>query len=108
VERRKLPGTNALLKSVLIISVAEYRARRVISEVLHEYAGGEAYAMAGAGNVNNNIPGNVFAALHNHLDGSPCVPEVSGMQVKVKAATEELFYDPDVRVACDPGDHAKL
>ena len=30
------------------------------------------------------------------------------MKVKVKAANEELFYYPDVMVACDPADHAKL
>ena len=98
----------ALLKVDLLISVEDYLVGEVISEVRHEYVGGEVYAMAGASNVHNIIAGNVFAALHYHLDGSPCVPYVSDMRVRVKAANEELFYYPDVMVACDPTDHAKL
>ena len=99
---------SALLKSDLIVSVEEYLAGEVISEIRHEYVGGEVYAMAGASNVHNIIALNLAAALHNHLDGSPCVPYVSDMKVKVKAASEELFYYPDVMVACDPTDNAKL
>ena len=67
----------ALLKADLLISVEDYLVGEVISEVRHEYVGGEVYAMAGASNVHNIIAGNVFAALHYHLDGSPCVPYVS-------------------------------
>ena len=64
--------------------------------------------MAGASSVHNIIALNLAAALHSHLDGSPCVPYVSDMKVKVKAANEEMFYYPDVMVTCDPADNARL
>lgn len=97
-----------LLKSELLISVDDYLSGELISEVRHEYVGGEVYAMAGASHVHNLISGNLFAALHQHLEGSPCVPYVSDMKVKVKSAREELYYYPDVMVACDPSDNARL
>ena len=89
------------------ISVEEYLSGEQLSDVKHEYIAGQVYAMAGASNVHNIIALNLAAALHNHLDGSPCVPYVSDMKVKVKAAHEELFYYPDVIVAWDPSDHAR-
>ena len=47
---------SAVLKSDLVISVENYLAGEVISEVRHEYAGGEVYAMAGASNVQSPFP----------------------------------------------------
>jgi Uma2 family endonuclease len=98
----------ALLKSEILVSVEDYLSGELLSEIRHEYVGGEVYAMAGANNTHNILSGNIFAALHAHLEGTPCVPYVSGMKVKVKAANEEIFYYPDVMVACDPFDNAKL
>ena len=103
-----MPGMSALLNSELLISVDDYLSGELISEVRHEYVGGEVYAMAGASHVHNIIALNLAAALHQHLEGSPCVPYVSDMKVKVKSAREELFYYPDVMVACDPSDNARL
>ena len=103
-----MPGMSALLKSELLISVDDYLSGELISEVRHEYVGGEVYAMAGASHVHNIIALNLAAALHQHLEGSPCAPYVSDMKVKVKSAREELFYYPDVMVACDPSDNARL
>lgn len=103
-----MPGMSALLNSELLISVDDYLSGELISEVRHEYVGGEVYAMAGASHVHNIIALNLAAALHQHLEGSPCAPYVSDMKVKVKSAREELFYYPDVMVACDPSDNARL
>ncbi len=103
-----MPGMSALLKSELLISVDDYLSGELISEIRHEYVGGEVYAMAGASHVHNIIALNLAAALHQHLEGSPCAPYVSDMKVKVKSAREELFYYPDVMVACDPSDNARL
>ena len=99
---------SALLKSELPVSVEDYLTGEPGSEIRHEYVGGEVYAMAGASNIHNIISLNLAAALHAHLEGGPCVPYVSDMKVRVKSATEELFYYPDVMVACDPSDNAKL
>jgi len=96
------------LKSDLLISVEDYLAGELLSDIRHEFVGGEVYAMAGASHIHNIISLNLAAALHRHLDGSPCVPYVSDMKIKVKAANEELFYYPDVMVACDPADNARL
>ena len=99
---------SALLKSDLLVSPEDYLNGELVSDIRHEYVGGGVYAMAGASNTHNIISGNIFAALHAHLEDGPCVPYVSDMKVKVKSANEEMFYYPDVMVACDPSDNAKL
>ena len=58
-----MSAMSALLKSDLIISVEDYLVGETISEVRHEYVGGEVYAMAGASDIHNIIALNLAAAL---------------------------------------------
>jgi metal-sulfur cluster biosynthetic enzyme/Uma2 family endonuclease len=84
------------------ISVDDYLAGELVSQVKHEYLGGYVYAMAGARNAHNQIAGNLFARLHARLRGDACQPFNSDTKVRVKLPTHVRFYYPDVSVVCEP------
>ncbi len=86
------------------ISVEDYLESERDSEVRHEYIGGQVYAMSGASEAHNLISGNIFAALHAHLRGSPCRAFINDMKVRLSIAGDDVFYYPDVFVTCDPAD----
>jgi len=92
------------LKELEPISVADYLAGEPLSEVRHEYLGGTVYAMAGASEDHNIVAGNLFAALHSHLRGKPCRAYMADLKVRLQIARTDIFYYPDVMVACDPRD----
>lgn len=86
------------------LSVEEYLAGELRSEIRHEYVGGTVYAMAGTSEEHNTIAGNIFAALHAHLRGKPCRVFIVDMKVRLFIAREDVFYYPDLMVTCDPRD----
>jgi Uma2 family endonuclease len=61
--------------------------------------------MAGASEDHNRIAGNIFSFLHEKLRGKRCEPFMADM--KFKLPDSEVFYYPDVLVACEPSDNAK-
>jgi Uma2 family endonuclease len=85
-----------------LVSIDDYLAGELVSEVKHEYLGGVLYAMAGARNAHNLISGNVFAALHLLLRGSGCRPFNSDTKLRVRLPTHIRFYYPDCSVICQP------
>lgn len=87
-----------------LITVEDYLAGEPLNEVRHEYIGGVVYAMAGASREHNTLAGNLFAAVHEHLRGKPCKVFMADLKVRLEVAREEIFYYPDVAVACDPRD----
>lgn len=86
------------------LSVEEYLAGEQRSEVRHEYLDGVVYAMAGASIRHNLISGNLFTSLRSHLRGSPCGVFIADVKVRLEVATNDIFYYPDVMVACDSRD----
>jgi len=68
----------------------------------NEYIDGEVFAMSGASDAHGTVAGNVFAALHAHVRGTPCKPFIADMKVHV--ATANSFFYPDILVTCDPRD----
>jgi Uma2 family endonuclease len=90
------------------ISVDDYLAGEETSEIKHEYVGGVVYAMAGASKEHNLIALNIYAALRHGLRGGPCRAFVSDIKVRLEALHDEVFYYPDVMVACDPRDTHRL
>jgi len=96
----------ALAQKKLPLSEEDYLAGEEHSEVRHEYLAGEVYAMSGASARHNTICGNLFAALHRHLAGSPCRVFMSDLKVRLKVLDDTYFYYPDVMVACRPEDSA--
>lgn len=93
-----------VLKLRELVSVADYLAGEPTSEFRHEYIGGEIHAMAGASEEHNAISGNLFAALLSHLKGRRCRAFIHDMKVRLQIAGDDIFYYPDVMVACDPRD----
>ena len=87
------------------ISVEEYLDGEPSSLVRHEYVGGAVYAMAGASKDHNQICENLWSTIDAHL-GAPSLCRVfaSDLKVRLLISCEDIFYYPDVMVACDPRD----
>jgi Uma2 family endonuclease len=67
-----------------------------------EYFAGEVFAMVGVRRQHATVAGNVFASLREHLRGTPCLPFISDMKLRV--ATADAFFYPDIMVTCDARD----
>jgi Uma2 family endonuclease len=89
-------------KQIDLVSVDDYLALELSSEVKHEYSGGYVYAMAGAKNVHNRIAGAWYGSMHAQLRGKPCEPFNSDTKVRIKFPTHTRFYYPDGMVVCEP------
>lgn len=87
-----------------LLTVEEYLAGEPASEVRHEYLGGTVYAMAGASLKHNSISLNLATSLRSHLRGTPCGTFIADVKVRLNVATNDIFYYPDVMVACDARD----
>ena len=89
-------------KRLELVSVEDYLAGELVSEVKHEYSGGYVYAMAGATNVHNRVAGAWYSSLHAQMRGKPCEPFNSDTKVRIKFPTHTRFYYPDGMVVCEP------
>ena len=98
---------STILKATDWISPDEYLEGERSAEVRHEYVDGHVYAMAGASDDHNRIAGNIFAELRERLRGHRCEPFINDMKVKIPPAFADVYYYPDVLVACDPTDNAR-
>jgi Uma2 family endonuclease len=63
---------------------------------------GEIFAMSGGSRKHALIAGNVFAAFHAHLRGSPCSSFINDFKLHLDVNESKFFYYPDVMVACGP------
>jgi len=94
----------AIARQASQFSVDDYLKGELTSEIKHEYVGGRVYAMTGVSTAHNLIAGNLFAALRGHLRGGPCQVFMADVKVRLKVAEEDIFYYPDVFVACREDD----
>lgn len=78
------------------MNVEEYLELERSATVKHEYVGGEIHAMVGASRRHNRISGNIFRRLADMAEGGPCRVYISDMKLQIG----EVFYYPDVMVAC--------
>jgi Uma2 family endonuclease len=83
-----------------LISVEDYLAGELVSQIKHEYLGGVVYAMAGGRNAHNIIATNILGTLHGRLRGRKCRPFNSDTKIRVRLPTQWRFYYPDCFVAC--------
>ena len=86
----------------LHVSVTEYLAGELASDIKHEYLGGVVYAMAGGRNAHNLIASNLLGTLYTRLRGRPCRAYNSDTKIRVQLPTELRFYYPDASVVCRP------
>lgn len=84
------------------LSEQDYLQGELAGEIRHEYVGGEAYAMAGAGEAHNLIALNIASKLRDFVRGGPCRVFISDMKLHVQ--TWKAYYYPDILVTCDPTD----
>lgn len=87
----------ATAKKLDYISVEDYLAGEKVSEIRHEYADGQVYAMAGGSLKHNLLAANIAGLLWNHLRGQACFPLSSDMLVKTLG---KRFRYPNVVVVC--------
>ena len=87
-------------KKLNLISIEDYLAGELVSQVKHEYLGGVVYAMAGARNAHNAIATNITVAIGARLRGQKCRPYNSDTKVRVRLPTQWRFYYPDGMVVC--------
>ena len=79
------------------VSIEDYLAAEMVSEIKHEYIDGLVHAMSGASRNHDRIALNIGAELRAHLRGKPCEPFTSDVKVKVG----KHFFYPDSMVVCD-------
>jgi Uma2 family endonuclease len=82
------------------VSVEEYLRYEADGRIRHEYIAGEIFAITGASLEHNLIAGNVFAAVAAHSRGGPCMAFMSDFKLRMKNNMDDIFYYPDVMVAC--------
>ena len=85
------------------VPVEDYLAGEQASQVRHEYVDGAVFAMGGASDRHNLLAGNLYVRLSTGLPES-CQVFMSDMKVRIRTAEQDVFYYPDVVVACDPAD----
>lgn len=83
-----------------MFTVEEYLALEEGSCIRHEYAAGQIYAMSEPLRRHKVVAGNVFAAIHAHLRGTPCRPYMEKTRINIKAHGANYYYYPDIVVGC--------
>jgi Uma2 family endonuclease len=86
------------------VSVEEYLAAQEASEVRHEYLGGLVYAMAGETREHNQIVGNLYLLIRNHLRDKRYRAFISDIRVNLNLNRDDYYYFPDIVMTCDPRD----
>ncbi len=87
------------------ITPQEYLEGELLSEVRHEYAGGQVFATTGASANHEEIAMTLAADLYRHLEGKKCRVSKSDLKLRCKINHMENFFYPDLMVACDPKDN---
>jgi Uma2 family endonuclease len=80
-----------------LLSVAEYLRLEATSPERHEYVAGRIYALAGTTRRHNRIAGNIYRLLAETAGDGPCRVSISDVRLR---ATRDVYYYPDVMVAC--------
>ena len=78
------------------LSVEDYLEMEKTASVKHEYVAGEIYAMVGVSRRHSRISGNIGRHLGNAAVGGPCRIHQNDLKLRI----DDVFYYPDVMVAC--------
>jgi Uma2 family endonuclease len=87
-----------------LLTADEYLEFEQTADVRHEFVAGMLYAIAGPSRSHNRIALNLAAAFHGHVRGGPCDAYISDVKLRLKVGHDDLFYYPDVMVACERED----
>src|SRR5882724_3641321 len=83
------------------MTVDEYMEFEEKSPVRHEYVNGAIYAMNGVSVAHAGIARELVIAVGSHLRGGPCTVFSTDLKLMIRSDTDEIFYYPDMMVACD-------
>ena len=83
------------------VSVEEYLEGELVSEVKHEYLGGEVHAMAGGTNRHSEVAVGIASAFRAGLRGKPCRTFNSNVKVRIELPGQTRFYYPDAMIVCE-------
>jgi len=97
-------SSNAATRFPDIVSVDDYLEGERHSEIKHEYSGGVVTAMAGASRRHELVAGNLFASIHAQIRGKGCRTFKSDMKLHTEVIGSDIFYYPDIMVACEADD----
>jgi Uma2 family endonuclease len=92
------------LRQPALIAIEDYLGGELVSEIKHEYLGGEIHAMAGATNRHNEVATNVTTALAASLRGRRCRAFNSDTKIRIELPRQTRFYYPDAMVVCEQND----
>ena len=90
-----------------LMTVEEYMEFEEQSSFRHEYVNGVVHAMSGPSVAHARITGKLFVAFETHLRGSPCEPFATDLKLRIRSEPDEIFYYPDVVVACNRDEWGK-
>jgi Uma2 family endonuclease len=82
------------------LTVEEYFRLEEESEVRHEYVAGQVFAMSSPLIRHQAIVTNLLFQFQSQLRGRPCKALAS--KVRLQVNREDIFYMPDVMIACGP------
>jgi Uma2 family endonuclease len=82
------------------MTVEEYLQFEEQSPLRHEYVNGAIYAMNGVSVAHARITRELVMAVGGHLRGGPCELFSTDLKLLIRSDTDEIFYYPDVVVAC--------
>jgi Uma2 family endonuclease len=85
-----------------LMTVEEYMEFEEKATLRHEYLNGAVYGMSGASLAHNGITFQLATALSGRLRGGSCRVFINDVKLKLELGSEEIFYYPDVMVACRP------
>lgn len=77
-----------------LISIEDYLAGELVSEIKHEFLGGAVHAMAGGTMGRNLAASNTHTSLGKSIKGKRCRPFNSDTKVRIKLPSQIRFYHP--------------
>ena len=84
------------------LTVEEYLELDGKDWVRYEYVAGQIFAMSTPLIRHEAIAANLLAHFHNQLRGGPCRAWGSHTKVRLQVDRDDIFYIPDIMVACGP------
>ncbi|WP_196221530.1 Uma2 family endonuclease [Sansalvadorimonas verongulae] len=85
------------------ITIEQYHEHERANGCRYEFVNGYIYAMVGGSRRHNLLTVTLARLLGNHLEGSSCQVYASDMKVKAGSPSDNIFFYPDVMVACGRG-----
>jgi Uma2 family endonuclease len=84
------------------LTVEEYLELEEPDGVRYEYVAGQIFAMSNPLMRHEAIAANLLAHFHNQLRGGPCRAWGSHAKVRLQVNRDDIFYMPDLMIACGP------